>query len=177
MRLRRRRGNLSLTIALIELSLAADAVPFAGKFSYSSGGWASARGGTAPLKRRSVGRRNLGLRRTVLLLATTVALLAATTCTSRGTGQTPRMVGGCPPEASGNIGGRVIGKGASSSHVVFLMSDDATVDVAVASDGSFSLPCVYPSATYRLCVRVGTVERCENVRGPDARSLELSTPR
>src|SRR5260221_4723761 len=54
------------------------------------------------------------------------------------------------------------------------MSQDATVDVLVQSDGSFEIPCVHPSPSYGLCVVWRGERSCTNVSGPDARGLRIS---
>jgi hypothetical protein len=82
----------------------------------------------------------------------------------------------CPDNLTGLIQGRVVlpEPRDTSVHVIFLMSDDATVDVVAAADGSFEIPCIYPAPSYGICVVSQGARACASAAGPQAIGLELT---
>lgn len=84
--------------------------------------------------------------------------------------------GECPELLKGNIVGVV--RDASGPladvEVRYRMSDDATIMVRTAKDGSFSIPCVYPARTYDLCVGATTRMQCFEVAGPTSKGTTLT---
>ena len=78
----------------------------------------------------------------------------------------------CPEGFDGSIQGRVDRSGLPGEiRIIFLMSDDGTIEQIVEADGSFLIQCIYPSSSYGLCLESNGRRACTEVSGPKAHGL------